>query len=263
MSRSLVRDYRDSLRFPEFWIYATWLELITKYRRSRLGLFWAFLPPVLYSFGVGWFFAVLQGTHPWEFIPHLGIGYAVFRFVTVSLSESTTTCAGHANFIMDGRTRLTDYVLRVVAKAAFYFVLAMPVVAITLAMSPTFSVMGLLALFPALAVVAVNIAWMGAIVAVIGARLPDVYQLVGSILMFSFLFTPILWRADQVPVGTLRGTIARANPLFHLVEIVRAPLLGEHIETMTYFYLLVMTVVGWMIALVVYRRYARFVPMWV
>ena len=39
MSRSLVRDYRDSLRFPEFWIYATWLELITKYRRSRLGLF--------------------------------------------------------------------------------------------------------------------------------------------------------------------------------------------------------------------------------
>lgn len=263
MSRSLLGDYRDSLHSPEFWIYATWLELVTKYRRSRLGLFWAFLPPLLYTFGVGWFFARLQGYDVWVFLPHLGLGYVLFRLVTVSLSDATTVCAAHANFILDGRVRLTDYILRVVARAFFYAALALPVLGIALAASPAFEPVGLLVLLPTLAVVIANIAWMAAIVAVLGARLPDVNQLVGSILMFAFLFTPILWRADQIPLGTLRGSIARLNPLFHLVEVVRAPLLGEPVEGLTYLYLGLMLVIGWAIAIWVYRKFARYVPIWV
>lgn len=263
MSRSLLGDYADSLRSPEFWIYATWLELVTKYRRSRLGLFWAFLPPLLYTFGVGWFFATLQGYDAFTFIPHMGLGYVLFRLVTVSLSDATTVCAGHASFILDGRVRLTDYILRVMAKALFYAVLALPVVGAALVASPAFEPLGLLALIPALAVVIANVAWMAAIVAVIGARLPDVNQLVGSILMFAFLFTPILWQADQIPLGTLRGSIARLNPLFHLVEVVRAPLLGKPVEGLTYVYLCAMMVVGWAVAVAVYRKFARFVPVWV
>lgn len=263
MSRNLLHDYLDTLRSPAFWMYATWLDLVTKYRRSRLGMFWAFFPPVLYTFGVGSFFAHLQGEEAGKFVAHLGIGYMIFRFVTVSLSEATTTYAGHANFILDGRTRLTDYILRVVAKALFYFVLAIPVMACALAISPDFQWIGLVTLLPALALVILNVAWMGAVVSVIGARLQDVYELIGSALMFSFLFTPILWTAASAPPDTLRGAIARANPLFHLVEIVRAPLLGEPIERLTYTYLAVLTMVGWLGAIVVYRRYARFVPMWI
>lgn len=263
MSRSLLKDYRDSFRQPEFWVYSTWLELVTKYRRSRLGLFWAFLPPVLYAFGVGGFFAHLQGYPVREFVPHLGLGYIVFRLITVSLSEATTACTTHASFIMDGRVRLTDYVLRVVSKALFYFILALPVVTIALMLSPNFTPMGLLSVLPALALVLLNIAWMGAIVSIIGARLPDVHELIGSILMFSFLFTPIIWHTDQVPSGTVRGMVARANPLFHLIELVRAPLLGEPLSQSSLVYAIAMLVVGWMLAVVIYRRYAKFVPLWV
>lgn len=116
---------------------------------------------------------------------------------------------------------------------------------------------------PALLIVLLNIAWIGAVVAVVGARFPDVSQLVGSALMFSFLFTPIIWQASQVPLGTMRGTIARANPLFHFVEIVRAPLLEQPLERLSIVYVAVLTVLGWGVAAWVYRRYAKFVPMWV
>ena len=37
----------------------------------------------------------------------------------------------------------------------------------------------------------------------------------------------------------------------------------EPIESRTYVYLAIFTVVGWIVATVVYRRYARFVPLWV
>lgn len=261
--RSLLRDYVDSLKTPEFWIYSTWLELVTKYRRSRLGLFWVFLPPFLYAFAVGGFFALLQGYEVAAFIPHMAIGFVLFRFVTVTLNDSTTTCAQHSAFILDGRVRLTDYVLRVAARAAFFLVFASPVVAMALILSPTVNIWGLITLIPALLVILLNVAWMGAIVAIIGARLTDIHELMGSVMMFGFLFTPIIWTAQQVPAGTIRGSVARANPLFHFVELVRAPILGTPIESLSLVYVAVLLVAGWLIAIHVYRRYARYVPVWI
>jgi len=183
--------------------------------------------------------------------------------ITISLSECTTALPGHASFILDGRVRLTDYILRVIAKALFYFVMSFPALLVAIGMSPTFQWQGLLLSIPAFVMVLLNIGWMGAIVAVLGARLQDVHELIGSILMFSFLFTPIIWFASQAPADTLRGGIARVNPLFHMVESVRAPLLGEPLEISTWIYLGVMLVAGWLAAALVYRRYARFVPVWV
>lgn len=263
MQHSLWRDYRDSLNNPSFWMYAMWLDLLSKYRRSRLGLIWVIVPPILYAFGIGTFYAQIGQQSPARIIAHLGIGYVVYRLVTVSLSECTSTFNSHAGFIQDGRVRFTDYVLRVIAKASFYFFIAMPVIAVALYISPDFNLFGLVTMWPALLVVLVNVAWMGTVVAVLGARLPDVNELIGSIMMVSFLFTPILWRADQVPINTLQGFIARLNPLFHLVEVVRAPLLSEPIGRLTLVYLGVMTLGGWLLASWVYRRYARFVPIWI
>lgn len=262
MNRSLLRDYVDSLRDPGFWIYATWLELVTKYRKSRLGIVWAFVPPILYSFGVGWFFSLLQNVSPLEFIPHLGIGYVVFRLITSSLSDATVTLSGHSSYILDGRTRMTDYVLRVVAKSIFYFATSMPIIILALALSPRFEWIGLLTVVPALLIVLLNVAWISILVAVLGARFPDVQELTGSFLMFSFLFTPIIWMSANVPADSLRGTIARINPLFHFVELVRAPLLGEPMESLTFWYIACFLVLGWVVALLVYKRYARFVPIW-
>lgn len=263
MSRSLLADYRDSLKFPAFWTYATWLEIISRYRRSRLGIIWAFVPAALYTFGIGFFFATLQGYVVLEFLPHLGLGYLVFRLITSTLNDVTTACASNSSYILDGRVRLTDYVLKVMARALFYFCVGVPVLAVALALSPNFQPIGLLAFFPAIFVVLLNVAWMGAILAVLGTRFPDVSQLIGSALMFGFLFTPIIWRAELVPPDTLRGGIARANPLFHMVELVRAPLLGEPLEPLTFAYIGIFLIVGWLLAAIIYKRYAKYVPIWI
>lgn len=259
----LLRDYWRSLFHPEFWVYATWLDLVTKYRRSKLGLIWALVPSVLYTFGIGTFYAFFAHMPPTHFFAYIGVGYVIYRLITAPMNECCGTFRAHVNFILDGQIRFTDYVLRVIAKALFYFIMSLPVMVIALALNPNFHLEGLFTLVPALAVVLLNVAWIGVVVAIMGARLPDMHELVGSILMFAFLFTPILWRADNVPASSVRGIIARLNPLYHLVEIVRAPLLGVSVERFTLVYVLVMTVVGWTVAGLLYRRYARFVPIWI
>lgn len=263
MPRSLWRDLGESLRRPEFWAYSSWLGIVTKYRRSRLGLLWLVMPAIIYVWGVGYFFSRLQGISPEKFLPHMGMGYLLFRLLSMVINEASSTLPGHQSFILDGHQRLTDFFLRVLAKAFFYFFVALPVVAIAVARSPQLDLTGIAFTFASFPLVIINVAWIAVVVSLLGARFPDIHELMGTVFIFGFILTPILWYASRAPMGTAHGMFMRLNPLYHLIEVVRAPLLGEPLELFTMGYLAVFTLGGWLLASVAYRRYARYVPIWV
>lgn len=260
---SLLKDLRASIREPEFWMYSSWLDIVTKYRRSRLGWVWLLLPPMLYVGGIGYFYALLQNKDPLTSIPYFAVGYLLYRLLSIVITESCSVLHGHASFILDGHLRLTDFFFRTIAKALFYTVAALPLVVFLLLVSPATHLLGVITLVPAFAVVLLNLIWISAVAALLGARFPDVSELTGSIFIFAFILTPILWPATAAPPGTPHGIFMRINPLFHLIEIVRAPLLGQPIEPLTYVYVAAMTLLGSALAVTLYRRFSRFVPVWV
>ena len=263
MSRSLFRDYADSLRRPEFWAYSSWLGIVTKYRRSRFGLLWLMLPSVLYIGGIGYFFSMLQGHPPSEFIPHMGLGYLLFRMLSMVINEGASALPSHQSFILDGHNRLTDFFLRVIAKAVFYGLAALPVLAVALIAGPELDPVRVLSVFVTVPLVILNMVWISTVIGMLGARFPDIHELMGSVFIFGFILTPIIWYSSRAPVGTAHGTFMRMNPLFHLIEVVRAPLLGEPLERFTLYFLAGFTILGWALAAYVYRRYAHYVPIWV
>jgi ABC-type polysaccharide/polyol phosphate export permease len=260
---NLWRDLAASLRNPEFWALSSWLDIVVKSRQSRLGVLWLLMPSVVYVWGVGGFFAALQGHSFSGFVGYVAPGYVVFRLISSVITESCSALHASTPFILDGRTRLTDFVLRVLAKALFYFLVSMPVVVVSLAISPDWHWQGLPASLAAFAWVLANTVWIGVVFALIGARFPDMAQFVTNIFMFAFLLTPIIWHASTMPAHSLRGTLMRANPLFHMIEAIRAPLLGSPVPSVSYFYLAAMTLVGGIAASLAYRRFARYVPVWV
>jgi ABC-2 type transport system permease protein len=259
----LFKDLRGSLREPEFWMYSSWLDIATKYRRSRLGPIWLLLPPILYVGGIGYFYALLGKHDPLMSMPHFALGYVLYRLLSNVITESCVVLVGHSGFILDGHLRLTDFIFRTLAKALFYMAAALPLVIVLLLISPAVHAIGWLTLLPAFFLVLVNLMWISIVVALLGARYPDVSELTGSIFIFAFILTPILWSADYAPYGTPHGTFMRLNPLYHMIEIVRAPMLGQPIETLTYLYLAAMTLFGWLLAARLYDRYSRYVPVWV
>jgi ABC-type polysaccharide/polyol phosphate export permease len=260
---SLFRDLAASLRNPEFWALSSWLDIVVRNRQSRLGIFWLMSPAIVYIWGMGGFFASMMH-HPLSgFAAYVGIGYLVFRVASSAVIESTGAFAAAGAFILDGHVRLTDFVLRVIATALFHFFVSLPVVALALAIYPDPHWIGLLFSLISLPIIILNALWIGVVFALIGARFPDLKHLVGNIFTFVFLITPIIWHADTMPVGSLRGSLMRFNPFYHMVELVRAPILGDAIEPLTFSYLACMTIGGWLIAFIAYRRYARYVPLWI
>jgi ABC-2 type transport system permease protein len=253
----------DSLRNPEFWALSSWLDIVVRYRQSRLGIFWLVAPAIVYIWGLGGLFAGMMGVSVASFAAHVALGYVVFRVISSAIIDSTTAFASGSPFILDGHERLTDFVLRVLAKALFYFAMSLPVVAVALMVHPAIHWAGLAYALASFPLVIANALWIGVLFALIGARFPDLSQFIGNVFMFAFLLTPIVWRADSMPADSVRGMLMRFNPLFHMVELVRAPILGEPLGTSTFWYLGGMTMLGWGAAFFAYRRYARFVPIWI
>lgn len=260
---SLFSHLAASLRRPDHWVYASWLDIVARYRRNRLGMLWLFVPTIVYIWGVGGFIGAMQpGVDLPRFYAHIGLGFAVFRLASTVITDATSVFSASQAYIYDGSLRLTDFLLRSFSRSFYYFALTSPIVAIVVLGSPEFTWTGLPVAALGLAVVLMNLVFLSVLLGLLGARLPDLHELTGSAMLALFLFTPIVWLPEAAPEGTLRGALMRANPLFHMVEAVRAPLLGQQIETVTYVYLGALTAFGVLLSTVLYGRYARRVPIW-
>lgn len=260
---SLFTHLAASFRRPDHWIYASWLDIVARYRRNRLGLLWLFVPTIVYIWGIGGFLGAMQpGFDLPRFYAHVGVGFAVFRLASTVFTDATSVFSASKSYIYDGSLRLTDFLLRSLSRSLYYFVLTLPIVAIVVLGSPDFDGVGVLPALAGLVVVVLDLLFLSVLLGLLGARLPDLSELTGSAMLALFLFTPIVWMPDAAPAGTLRGALMRANPMHHMVEAVRAPLLGHEVEMLTYAYLGVVTFAGAAAAAILYGRFARRVPAW-
>jgi ABC-type polysaccharide/polyol phosphate export permease len=260
---NVARDLRDSLKEPAFWCYASWLDLIVKYRRTSLGMLWMMLPPFVFAVVLGTVYAQLMGFTREHYLPYLGAGYLLWRIIIQVLSDSTGVLRAHKSFIFDGRTRLTDYLLRVLAKATLYFVGSVPLLIGLFLWSPETSAVNLLSLIITLPVFMLAMFVVATHLAFFGARYPDTAEFTNTILVFAFLVTPILWYPHQAQGGFVLRFITQINPAYHLMEVVRQPLFGHLPGSTSLIYLALFFLLGGLSTAWLYRRYSRFVALWI
>lgn len=263
MRANLLAQFAESLKRPEFWAYSSWLDIVIRYRRTRLGLVWLLAPVMLFTFVTGPLYARIFQRDLASYMVHLGMGYAVWRLMVMVVNDAANIFRSNKSFILDGNTRLTDYVLITIAKSLFYFAFSMIGMVGVLIWSPAVPAYAIFSLFLTIPFVLVNLAWVGYALSILGARLPDVGQVMNTILMMGFLFTPIIWEGDRYSPDSVGGVIVRINPAFHVLEIVRKPLYGQVPETGSIIYMAVLTVAGWLFAMFLCRRYSRYVPIWI
>ena len=84
--------------------------------------------------------------------------------------------------------------------------------------------------------------------------------LVGGAHGFNFFLTPIIWQPSLLPGRALALDV---NPFFHFVEVVRAPLLGQAPALLSWYAVLGATAGGWLVTLVLYRRYHGRIAYWI
>jgi ABC-type polysaccharide/polyol phosphate export permease len=110
--------------------------------------------------------------------------------------------------------------------------------------------------------VSLNLLWVMVVLAVLCTRYRDLTQIVQNIMQVGMYVTPIMWMANNLPGGARSRLMLDLNPFYHLISIVREPLLGGTATQLNWLVTVAMAVVGWMIALLFLNRYRSRITYW-
>ena len=113
---------------------------------------------------------------------------------------------------------------------------------------------------PGLLLLCLNGLWIAVLLGAVCARYRDVQQLVGNILQISLFLTPIFWSADQLTGRA--AMLADYNPLYHLIAIVRDPLMGKAPDTLHWVVVAVGTLLGWTLTIHVMGKFRHRIVYW-
>lgn len=238
-----------------------WQDVKQRYRRSALGPFWLTISMGVMIATIGIVFGKIFKSPMSDFLPFLTVGLIVWTFMQTVIAEGCMSFIAAEGVIKQLPLPLFIHVARVVWRN--FLILGHNIVIfplVLLAVGKPLSLEAFLCL-PGLIVVILNLLWLILILAVLCARYRDLPQIINSMLQVVFYLTPIMWLPNLLPAST--GTYLLGwNPLFHLIEIVRAPLLNRVATELNWEVSLGLAVVGWAIALAVYGRYKTRIAYW-
>lgn len=257
---SVLKDWSRGFAFWSYWWRFGLLDISLRYRRTYLGPIWITLTFAITAGMLGLVYSTLFAVDTREYIPYLVTGLAVWMFVSGLISEGCTILIQRASVIREHKLPLLVHAIRTVVTATVIFLHnAVVIIATVLIFRGHLPATALLAVVGIL-VIAFNGVWMTLLFGLICARFRDLPPLITTIVNVSFLVTPVFWYSDML---RSRPIIVDANPFFHFIELVRAPMLGELPGALTVGYVATVTCAGWLTTLVLATRLQPRLAYWV
>ena len=254
-------DLVGSVKMWRLWLRLGWMDILRRYRRTKIGPFWGTLSVGAFIGAMGFLYAGIFGQDPSEYIPYVAAGFAIWLPLSTFVVESTSTFISAENTIKHSAMPFTVFVWQAVIRNLIVFAHNLPIYVLVAVIFSVPLHINMLLVFPGLLLLLINAGWLGLVVSLICTRYRDVQQLVATIMQMLFFVTPIFWQAGQA--GRVRTIFVELNPAFHLVDIVRSPLLGIAPTQSSWLFVCGMGVGGWVFALAMFNRYRARVVLWV
>ncbi|WP_308123569.1 galactan export ABC transporter permease subunit Wzm/RfbD [Modestobacter marinus] len=252
----------------ELWGHLGWQDIKQRYRRSVLGPIWITISMAVTAIALGILYAGLFGNDLSVQLPYILVGFIVWAFISGCILEGAEVFIANEGLMKHLPAPLSVHVYRLIWRQTLLFAHNLLVYVIMLAIFPQPLSWTILAALPAVALLALNGAWVALLFGMVTARFRDLAPITQSLVQLMFFMTPIVWIYDDLlnspnPTIAERARLAEFNPFLHFIEIVRRPLLGQDLLLRQWVIVLVITVVGWLLTLVVLRRYRSRVTYWV
>jgi lipopolysaccharide transport system permease protein len=226
-----VRDVCGGLRLWRLAVALGWLDIKLRYRGSLLGPFWLTLSTAVMVGSLGVLYAALFHMDVGDYLPFLALSQVLWGFLSTLIADGCVCFTSSDALILSIRMPLSVHALRVLVRGLL--ILAHNVVVIV-GVDIWFSLWpgAVLPLaIPGLLLWMLDAYALALLLGAIGARFRDIPPIVASIVQIAFFLTPIIWKPEQLGA---RVWLLPYNPLFDLIEVVRAPMLGYLPSLMTW-----------------------------
>jgi ABC-type polysaccharide/polyol phosphate export permease len=237
-----LRDLRASVgRLDLAWSLA-WHDVSSRYRGSILGPFWITLSMGLMVLGIGVVYANLFGIALHDFLPLVALGIVFFGTISGTITEGCDTFVQAAGMLSQTSLPMFTFVWRTVFRniinLAHHLVIVLGVLiyyGFWRHANVPVAAIGLIFLV-------LNASWISMLAGIVSARFRDIPQIVTSVMQFAIFVTPVFWPVNRLGKHQF---VLELNPFYHMLEAVRAPLMGGGVAPHTYFFLAGLAVTGW------------------
>lgn len=243
----------------QVWGTLGWHDIRQRYRRSVLGPFWFTLSTAIMVIVLGALYSTLLNQEITDYLPYLAVGLVLWQYLASSVNEGCSAFIGSAYLIKQIRLPLTVHVCRIVWRNFVILLHSLPVVVLLLIAFGRWPGTEFLLVPLALLLLLLHGVWVGIVLGVLCARFRDIPPIVINLVQVAFFFTPVMWSPEILKD---RAWVAEYNPLYHLIEIVRAPIIGRPIHIESWAWSIAFLIIGFGFAQYLLKRYRNRVPYW-
>jgi ABC-type polysaccharide/polyol phosphate export permease len=253
-------DLLQGLLRGEVWGTFALHEIRQRFRRSVLGPFWLTASMGIFVAALGLISSTVFKQDVGHTLPYIATGVIFWNLLTISITEGSTVFISREGYIRNVPLPLSLHLYQMLARNLIIWAFNMVIYVITLMVFRIALNVNILLFLLGGPLFLLNLAWMALAAGILSTRFRDIPQVIQSAIQVIFWVTPVFWSAETMPS---RPAFVQFNPLFHLLEIVRAPLLGTAPHLMSWAVAAGLAVVGCLGTALLYRRaYAR-IAYWV
>ena len=249
-----VRDLTSSFqRIGLAWSLA-WHDIASRYRGSVLGPFWITLSMALMVLGIGFLYASLFHLPVEQFLPYVALGIVFFGVMTGTINEGCDTFVQAAGMLSQTSLPMFTFVWRTVFRNLINLGHHLVIVVAMLIYYGEWRTANVPLAAVGVVLMLLNASWASMLAGIASARFRDIPQIVMSVMQFAIFMTPVFWLPDRFGK---HQAVLDFNPFYHLLQAVRAPLLGDTVTLHSYTVLVALAVGGWALTFLIFARTRR------
>ena len=269
MIKSITADHLADEALADLWLglerYDLWTafalhEIRQRFRRSLLGPFWLTASMGVFVGALGLISTTLFKQDVHLTLPYIATGVIFWGFLTSAINEGANCFISREGYIRNVPLPVSVHLYQMLMRNLIIWVFNMAIYVVVLLLfgiNPGWSALLFLVGGP---IFLINAAWMGLVAGILSTRFRDIPQVIASLIQVVFFLTPIFWSTATMPN---RPAFVTFNPLYHLLTIVRDPLLGEVPPADSWYVSIALALAGLLLAARLYQRAQPRIAYWV
>jgi ABC-type polysaccharide/polyol phosphate export permease len=259
---SYISDMRRALSMQALVWHRSVSEVKARYKRTLIGPFWTSLSMAIFVVSFGLIGSRLWGNEVAHYMPFFCAGYLTWILISTIIGESKAIFTQNREILLSTPVPMHVFVFELVIRNYVVFLHHLVVYVLVLAFFSYNPGWGVLLMIPGAMIIFVASVAFSMIWGIACTRYQDLGQLSQSILQIIFFVTPIMWPIDRL-TGTAAQWLVDYNPMYHFVEMMRAPMLGKVPSTYSYIFTLTCCVVLILFAMHLFRRFRHRIVFWI
>ncbi len=240
--------------------FLAWQDIHERYVRTMLGPLWIVITTGVWLGAMGFVMSSVFNKELHDYLPYLACGLVTWQLISTSINEGAAVLITSKRFIVGFNIPIFIHFIRYVFRNGIVFLHNAIILLIIFMVFPHELTEQTLLVIPGFFVDVVILVSAAVILSLMNIRYRDTHLIVANALQVLPYVTPLFWHREMLGERTW---IADVNPLYHMMELVRAPALGLSPAALSWQITGGLAVVLPLIAYTMYLRYRHRIIFWI